>query len=75
MSYFLPGKRCHRCTHWHPFDQYYDDPEEPDDYGHCLQPFSGEDSMSGDDTCELWERHTALTDDGHEADAAREDGK
>lgn len=54
---------CGRCEFWYDFAQYYEDPLEPDDYGHCLHPNEERDATSIDDTCQLFELHSALKEE------------
>ena len=57
-----PPATCSTCADWCDFAQFYVDPEEPDDYGHCQSDDqkSGDEVTARDDTCEALKPHPSL---------------
>ena len=45
---------CWWCRWWCPFDEFYEDPDEPHDHGHCRHAHGAEECRMGDETCELF---------------------
>jgi len=57
----MPFKReCDTCAKWIDFLQFYDDPEEPDDFGHCQEHRQEKDATSKNDCCEYYILHPDL---------------
>ena len=60
--------KCHTCTYWYDFAQFYEDPLEPDDYGHCQSDKQkAGDCTAKDDTCEDWKLHPSLDEESEGA--------
>lgn len=46
--------KCGNCQYWVSYHEYYEDEEEPTDFGHCECDKSDEVCTSEDDWCEYW---------------------
>jgi len=46
--------KCGNCAYWVSYHEYYEDEEEPTDFGFCECDKSDESTTSDDDWCEYW---------------------
>ena len=51
---------CKNCQYWYDFMQFYEDPYEPDDFGHCFNKNHHEDATHENDSCKFFELHKEL---------------